>query len=167
MTNSLEWLLHYGEKRRHNLIIEIAGFESLLEKTKKNIKDKIEDYKGNFIVTYKGYLLRGHDTDLSETRCGVLNLNESENEEGLLNLINVRFFQNLLTHRVRTIRYKERDRIHIHYCVDNPPVIIGTDYIVRDWKGLRIEEYIPVLRREPIIKMRVGERELVPHFNLA
>lgn len=122
MFNPLE-ILVYGE-RDSNLNIKSVGFEKLDKEIKEMIKGELEKYTGDFIVTNQGYLLRGCDTDLGTPNFAELNLYEYGN----------------------TVRGLLREkRVHIYYCVDN--CVIKRDNIIKDWKGLRIEEYIPFLKR--------------------
>ena len=135
MYNPLEQMM-YG-KRESNLNIKVVGLKTLWVITRKKIKEELENYKGDFMVTARGYLIKGHNEDL-ETKFADLNLTESENVEALLKSDESKF---------KNIMGNGTYKVHIHYCVDNPPVIIGTDYIIKNWKGLRIERYTPVLQR--------------------
>ena len=121
---SLETLF-FGE-RKSNLEIKIVGFENLDEVTRKRTKEKLEDYKANFIVTNQGYLRKGQDRALGITRSAELNLNQSNNLKILLG-------------------YKEEYGITIYYYSGTH--LVKTNSIIKDWKGLRLEEYIPVLKR--------------------
>lgn len=150
---SLEKLI-YGIKK-FSLNIKIEGLETLMEITKEKIKHKAQQYKGDFAVTNKGYLIRNTDKNL-KTIAAKLDFSESGNAEGLLNLTNIRHFRNFKNNKIRVVKYKEKDRVHIHYSDGR------TDFIIRDWRGLRFESYVPLTERYKVLKIKIGEQESFP-----
>jgi hypothetical protein len=149
--------LVYG-KRRFNLHIELRGLETLLRETEEKIKHKIPRYIGDFIVTEQGYLRRGKDESVSDRRFAKLDLSECENVAGLLNLNWKSYFRNIINGRIRIANEKENDIVHIHYSDES------INCIIRDFKGLKIEAYVPLLKRFRSVKIKAYERELIPTF---
>lgn len=127
----------YG-KNQFNLHIASVGMYNLPYDAMMKVNDKLSLCTGKFIITDKGYLMRGEDKNLNY-KFARLDFDELGNTEAMLD-------------------GNGDETPHIHYSLTGE-----IDYIVRDMIGIRLESFIPLIRRFKL-KKRGNFSEIVPSF---